>query len=608
MVRILDENPSAIQECNLKCQSPMHMSTTWPRGVQILLAYGGKQLVNQADRGGSLPVSYALQSYNYETSKLLFNAGSALTSPGWGRRNDESLEIAAHINQIEFMSLAIDALRARRVELYKMAQQRLPAKTWEKLNLSDDCILDQKASLVQEALQYAGIEVPDTLMVRPRGQSVHHYIASSGKVRELLLKAGFCDIDVANGQGFTPLQVQCLLLFDLQDGFACLDSLICKGADLSRQVQRPNPLAIVPGVLGYHFIGHFFGRVLYDQVTWVVDLETPFSTLRSNVKAILDSIDRPSRSLIRRTTRQCNRDCCICACSRKGCSPVIAMLKSVEPTLSSRKVNRHPAPFIRTSITQWLENELITERTGNLPMFAEDVIRFETFDALGLKHTCCKSTFKPRCEPEERLEIREEEFDLIRQLDDLVDHFLRDYEEREETLSAFLTGHWRTRMAAVLTESQPADNEELRRLRDIGVVIEECRPLSKRFVEGDDGQELKRDYNLEWNSEKSASHDFGNGESPRDDTHCKEAAFHHHKGLPNDLEPPTQGEAHISGHIHETPNHLVIREHMSDEEWVQVLHEYGGLRDKQSEGIEPAYESDLQLLPSLIFTLEMEDV
>jgi len=51
MLRILDENPSAVQERNIKDQSPLHISATWPCGIQILLEHGGRQLVNQADRG-----------------------------------------------------------------------------------------------------------------------------------------------------------------------------------------------------------------------------------------------------------------------------------------------------------------------------------------------------------------------------------------------------------------------------------------------------------------------------------------------------------------------------------------------------------------------------
>src|SRR5262249_28217651 len=157
----------------------------------------------------------------------------------------------------------------------------------------------------------------------------------------------------------------------------------------------------------------------------------------------------------------------------------------------------------------------------------EGVIRFETFEALGLKHTCCQSqswgwdeNFTPRHEPEEIWEIREEEYDLIQQLDQLVDDFLRSYEERGESLSVFLTGHWRTRMAAVLTDAQPADIEELGRLRDIGVVIKEGSTLSQQFAVDDDWKVSQKDCNSHFkgNSEKGGR-DSGHDGSPRDDAH-----------------------------------------------------------------------------------------
>lgn len=170
ILRILDENPSVMQECNIRDQSPLRISATWPRGIQILLEHGDQQLVNKADGDGWIPVSYALQNCNYEASKLLFSAGSALTSPGWSLMSDEALRRPVHLGQLELMSRAIDALKSRRMELYEMAQQLLPAKTWNELDLPDDRVLDQKASLVQEALQYVGIEVPDPLVVRAKGQ------------------------------------------------------------------------------------------------------------------------------------------------------------------------------------------------------------------------------------------------------------------------------------------------------------------------------------------------------------------------------------------------------------------------------------------------------
>lgn len=214
------------------------------------------------------------------------------------------------------------------------------------------------------------------------------------------------------------------------------------------------------------------------------------------------------------------------------------MLKSVRSLLFYERPKLDLGPFIRISVTYWLENELIAEKTGNPPTLVEDVIRFETFEALGLKHTCCQSqslrydeNFAPRHEPEEIWEIREEACDLIQQLDQLVDDFLRSYEEHGESLSVFLTGHWRSRMAAVLADAQPADSEELGRLRDIGVVIKERSTLSQQFAVDDDWKVSQEDCDShpKGNFENGGSRDSEHDGSPRDDTPRKEADLNHYK-------------------------------------------------------------------------------
>jgi len=591
MLRILGENPSAMQERNIKDQSPLHISATWPRGIQILLEHGGRQLVNQADVGGWIPVSYALQNCNYQASKLLFSAGSALTSPGWKGEEEEALARPVLLRQPELISLAIDALKSRRMELYEMAKQLLPAKTWNELDLPDDHVLDQKASLVQDALQYVGIEVPATLVVRQKGHSVYHYIGFSVEVMELLFKAGFHDIDSADSYGLTPFQSQCLgALITLKDGFGRLNFLVSKGIDPSLQFQNLSPFALLSRVSGYHLIGYFLGRTLDNQLFGnqlfgLSSLKSPFPWLRSHARAILDSIDKPSRSLVRKTIQHCSRDSCICACSHNGCSPVTAMLKSFAKSRSFYDgANLYPAPFVRISVTCWLENEFIAEKTGKPPMLVQDVIRFETFEALGLKHTCCQTlywseAFTMRCEAEEIWEIREEEHDLIQQLEQLVDNFLRSYDERGESLSEFLTGHWRTRMAAVLTDAQPADNEELGRIRDIGVVIEECSTLSQQFAADDEWEVSQEDCNSHFkgNSEKGGSRDSGDDGSPRDDTHRQETDLDH-------LEPLMQDEVDVSGNLDGALNHSAMKERISDEEWHQILRDYHRPGDRELPG------------------------
>jgi len=63
---ILTHSHGAIDELNSKGQSPMHLCGV---GIEILLENGGQKLVNQFDRRGLLPVTYAI--YNKIVLKQL---------------------------------------------------------------------------------------------------------------------------------------------------------------------------------------------------------------------------------------------------------------------------------------------------------------------------------------------------------------------------------------------------------------------------------------------------------------------------------------------------------------------------------------------------------
>ncbi|KKA18219.1 hypothetical protein T310_7829 [Rasamsonia emersonii CBS 393.64] len=68
-------------------------------------------------------------------------------------------------------------------------------------------------------------------------------------------------------------------------------------------------------------------------------------------------------------------------------------------------------------------------------------------------------------------EIRDEERELLAQLEELVAEFEEKYDELGQPLIAFLEGYWMTRMEEVL--SQEPEEDEIRRVRELGVVLAE---------------------------------------------------------------------------------------------------------------------------------------
>jgi DNA gyrase/topoisomerase IV subunit A len=83
-----------------------------------------------------------------------------------------------------------------------------------------------------------------------------------------------------------------------------------------------------------------------------------------------------------------------------------------------------------------------------------------------MKHTC-----HPIC-LEEAQEIREEESELIDQLEALVVEFNEKYDELGVGMSEFYEGYWKTRMSEVLAPAE-RDEEVLRRAREVGVFLSE---------------------------------------------------------------------------------------------------------------------------------------
>ncbi|KAL9130116.1 MAG: hypothetical protein Q9175_007111 [Cornicularia normoerica] len=78
-------------------------------------------------------------------------------------------------------------------------------------------------------------------------------------------------------------------------------------------------------------------------------------------------------------------------------------------------------------------------------------------------------------------EIRDEEHLLISKLDALVAEFHAEYTELGVTVPEFLQGYWKARMEEVEREEEPLDDEEIAKIKDMGVVIHSGLRKAHRF-------------------------------------------------------------------------------------------------------------------------------
>ncbi|KAL4892110.1 hypothetical protein BDV59DRAFT_202999 [Aspergillus ambiguus] len=103
------------------------------------------------------------------------------------------------------------------------------------------------------------------------------------------------------------------------------------------------------------------------------------------------------------------------------------------------------------------------------PRLAEHVLRYFTFEKLGIKHTCHWKYVQ--MDEDEVEEIKQEERYNIATLGELLVEFNYKYKDSGLTLDKFLGGYWIDRMEEVLSGSSEIDPDEIRQVQEIGVVI-----------------------------------------------------------------------------------------------------------------------------------------
>lgn len=184
-------------------------------------------------------------------------------------------------------------------------------------------------------------------------------------------------------------------------------------------------------------------------------------------------------------------DSCVCACSIKGCRAITLACKSI-----ARRSQWASDSWVRWQdifdIRHWERTVHFLTTIGALfePLakaeVEKDVIRFLTFAALDMTHTCCVHEEQHSFEvtdkhPEQKQhlirlmeateieEIRDEEKLLIEQLDELVDKFMKDLHTSGRSLSEFLREDWQRTMFTILSDEKEPSNDDFRRLSDVGV-------------------------------------------------------------------------------------------------------------------------------------------
>ena len=471
VVRILRAKPSSIQELTRRGQTPMHLACSWPRGIQLLLDAGASYLVHQVDLCGGLPITYSIKPFCLNAIQLLLDAGSALSSPGWMVNSEEVLQILQYVDTKP--NFLLTTLQERRRKLLELAKLTLPAEAWADLDVPTDRLLDGRAAEIQRILIDADIEIPKSISVPRRRGTVYHAYVRYVKQADQLWDAGFRDIDSPNDSGQTPIM-------DIQSRYSLdyVQWLIHHGADPHQEIiyvhdDDDDESQPVVGLTVLHRIAYLFGLEILDS-------------LSRELHPAPQVADEPSRIYEEMLVESDSHDDCHCACSSSGCTPSTILLKTADQEARFYTLPSMKSSDVRRKLVQRVESP--GHPASSAPMrskIGEKVIRFETFEALQLSHTCCvfeestgrnvspRRATRRRYTPEDVREIHEEWEEHLSKHEDLVSEFCHKFRELGGTLTSFLECYWQTRMDEVLKEEKPYDEEHIRRLREIGVVLEE---------------------------------------------------------------------------------------------------------------------------------------
>lgn len=375
----------------------------------------------------------------------------------------EELKIASLHPNKTIVNIIVGGLIHRRKQLQALTENNLPRSVQDQLCIKSQSLLNIHAYEAYKLI--AAVSVGLEGLLEHYQWSVFDYIGVNFDLANRLWSAGFRDVDKIDGDNQTCLTKAwrntppC----DLEVFLQKMNWLISKGANLYHQ----NSSGLV-----LHDIGNNVGSILY----WMKE-----DNLKHSLSKV-DSLSESSKTLLRTILSDNTRDGCKCACSPNGCSPMTTLLSGLLPRrtdhVTTAKLIHIFAQLLSVALFPLiLEPELDRALKDHLSI---DIIRFITFDSLGISHTCLHGYRK--FEPEEIKEIQDEERLLILDLQRLLTEFLDELKMRRSQLPSYITGLWRARMASFLSTSRPHSAKEVTQFLELGVILDSHETQDEVFL------------------------------------------------------------------------------------------------------------------------------
>ena len=443
----------------------LHFSSRWPTGLAILLSTDATSLINHTcvlptSSIGWSALDFAIEFKCEESVRILLDSGcvwNKVSTPG--------------SSSIACFRLVAEKLAARRRGLFELAEGVLTPQ-----ELSVVCpameLADSMAAAIVGCLRGAGIDVPGDLDVPDDYEGIYF----SGNLNfahwPLFLEAGFHDICRRNTSGLTAVQVVGVDIYPFMDWY----------------FRGPGRESVPTALELRKHLREVLDRTPSDPL----ELGTNTSATGRHLVALRLLSQCPGQTehpLLEDLLQSPSTDLCKCPCSSMGCLPLHTYLKALLGSRYIHRRNETSALSYPADIWNYIPDEM-----------APELLRFITFEALEMTHTCCSCDASshphavPRCEncglgyfPGNAEEIHDEEEELIGRLDSLCMEFKARFAESKEELPderfpkerfpKFIWGYWRARMRE---ECVPDDTEDKVDVADTTVRYQakcKCFPL-----------------------------------------------------------------------------------------------------------------------------------
>lgn len=458
--RCISFNPESVKD-RVQGYSALQLSAAWPEGVRILLTTEARNFVHD-DTGGSWywPTSIALKSHCEESLDILINAGARLDLEfHWVKTSRGCAVIVAR------------GLFERRAKLFALAYDELQ-------DFEDEFTCDTpewKAKSVYDALVDAVITVDPALNVENDLATVFHCPTLPLDYFQIFFENGFRNHWAYDKLGLTAAMLwrtrycsgETELRMDDEDWLTALQWLQQEGF-LYHSPEDPCNLGLNTKSTGWHYLAAL-----------------------ASLRAYSDS----AKITMKELSRSSARDCCVCWCmlEGEGCSPLGSIFKAhadVDWSLLGLSWTNNPSAELLYDLA-----------CGNeISNIMAPCLRFLTFEALEMTHTCCyfavldRDSLKCVTSDDGRpdytkvgfdnalvildrdtstiLETRTDEAEqrnsaLLNSLMEELNSQLDEVEPTMDNFVNFLKGDWRSRIERLFTVDEEIVNGMRERLSDV---------------------------------------------------------------------------------------------------------------------------------------------